>query len=115
MLTARGFALMLVAFAFSAFLMCRYVDAPSHGCVSLQQLDSEQSLQYGFPFIGSPLGTASVDPVSERNDVRVKILSAVLRGMCVAVADRHQYVPENRTPVERQQPPIWLMNCAMLC
>lgn len=115
MLTARGFALMLVAFAFSAFLLCRYIDAPSYDSLSLHQMDSEQSLQYGFPFIGSPLSTANIDPVSERDDVRVRILTAVVRSLCVAVADRHQYVPENRTPVERQKPPIWLVNCAMLC
>lgn len=115
MLTARGFALMLVAFAFSAFLTCRYLDAPDQASTSLKQLESKQSLQYGFPFIGSPLSTASVDPVSGRDDVRVRILSAVLRSLFVAVADKHHYVPENQTPVERRQPPIWLINCAMLC
>jgi hypothetical protein len=106
---------MLVALAFSAFLTCRYLDAPEQSHASLKQLESKQSLQYGFPFIGSPLSTSNLDQASGRDDVRVRILSAVLRSLFASGADKHHYVPENQTPVTRGQPPIWLINCAMLC
>jgi hypothetical protein len=105
---------MLVALAFSAFLLCRFLDVPAQTNTALQQQDSQQSLQYAFPFIGSPLSNSNIDPISEREDVRVKIISAMLRGLCVAVVDKYRYVPENRTPL-RRQPPIWLLKCAMLC
>jgi len=110
--TERGFAYLLVAMAFSAFILCRFIDVPSQATIGFED-NSQQILTYGFPFMGSPLSSSSVDPVSEEDGMGL-ILGAVVRSFCVAIAPQQTYGAECRTPIQRGQP-IWLLNCAMLC
>lgn len=110
----RGFAYLLVVIAFSALILCRFVDVPARGNVCFERNSSQQLLTYGFPFIGSPLTNMSVDPISGKDDLPVRLIGFLIRNFCVVTETRHRYSIEDYRVAERTQP-IWLLKCAMLC
>gem|GEM_PF-1722745 len=112
---ARGFAYVLVALAFSSFVVLRSVDLPKfHNSCACSQAGGEQHLQYGFPFVGSSLTTGGVDPVTGRDDARIKIISVFFKTFLVAFATTEHRCSEPQAPIARSQP-IWLLHCSMRC
>lgn len=114
--TARGFAYVLVALAFSSFVVLRAIDLPSYqsACGFSQSSATEHSLQYSFPFVGSSLATGGVDPVTGKDDPRFRIISALFRTIVVALATTENRWTETQIPIKRSQP-IWLLHCSMRC
>lgn len=114
--TARGFAYVLVALAFSSLVLLRFIELPGYhwACAFHQSSATEHSLQYSFPFVGSSLTTGGVDPVSGKDDPRIRIISAFFRTIIVAFAKTETRWSETQTSIVRSQP-IWLLHCSMRC
>lgn len=112
---ARGFAYVLVALAFSSFVVLRAIELPSyHSAAFSQSGATEHSLQISFPFVGSSLTTGGVDPVSGRDDPRIKIISTFIRTIVVACSRTESRSFEVQAPIVHSQP-IWLLHCSMRC
>jgi len=112
---ARGFAYVLVALAFSSFVVLRSIELPNYHSAAFSQLGgTEHSLQYSFPFVGSSLTTGGVDPVSGKDDARIRIISAFFRTIVISFTRTENRWSEAQAPIARSQP-IWLLHCSMRC
>lgn len=114
--TARGFAYVLVALAFSSFVILRAIELPKYhsACAFSQSGGTEHSLQYSFPFVGSSLTTGGVDPISGRDDARIKIINALIRTIVTTCTRTESLGYEAQASIARSQP-IWLLHCSMRC
>lgn len=114
--TARGFAYVLVALVFSSLVLLRTIEMPKtySPCAFSQSGGTDHAMQYSFPFVGSSLTTAGIDPVSGKDDARIKIISAVFRAIVISQARTEGNWTECQAPIVRSQP-IWLLHCSMRC
>lgn len=112
--TNRGFGKILLAVAFSLFVMLRVADLPDfeRGQVEFDRIG--QAIQYCLPSMEPAMIESKFQTLSSREGARWKLLAMLFRSLMAANLERIHTIAElNSTVIQTE--PIWLINCAMLC
>lgn len=112
--SAKGFAYILVALAFVALVVCRFVDAPVASKSFSRGDTREHTLSCSLPIVTASFCKSNCDPFLGKDDARVRILGLILKALFAPVQSIEFCWKEHTVEVQRAQP-IWLLNCAMLC